>query len=102
MVTYTANRRLKIGGKWRQVGEPVPEAHGWLRLEEWLHTGYLREVELSHDEFRANLKKFVPAEGHDALLEKAEVTVTRKAAPQRRKKNLAPTALKSKATTEQE
>lgn len=89
--TYTAGRRLKINEQWREVGEPVPEAHGWMRVEEWAHTGHLREVEISEDEFRSNLQNLVPAEQHDELLEKAKVTVTRKAAP------TSPQRLKTKA-----
>lgn len=91
MVTYTAGRRLKINATWREVGELVPEAHGWMRVEEWAHTGHLREVEVPEADFRTALEKFVPAEGHDALLEKAQITVTRrtppaKSRPQRLKK----------------
>lgn len=59
--TYQARRRLKMAPDvWREPGELVPEAHTYFRLDSWLHTGYLIEVEVSEKDFRAAVKKFCP------------------------------------------
>lgn len=58
--TYAAGRRLKIGDGWREPGDLVPEAYTWLRMQDWLHTGYLKEVDVEDGELRSAISKFCP------------------------------------------
>jgi hypothetical protein len=70
MITYAARRRLDIPPGFREPGELVPEAHDWFRLESWLHTGYIVEVEVSEEDFRAAVAQYAP-DNSEAILEKA-------------------------------
>jgi len=36
---------MQIDGEWRQIGEPVPEANEWLRVESYVNTGFIVWVE---------------------------------------------------------
>jgi len=67
--TYTAGRRLLIGETHREPGEPVPEAHVWFRPDDWAHTGYMHEVEVPEDDFRAAVRKHAPDQ-EQAILER--------------------------------
>lgn len=60
VATFTAGRRLEIGDSWREPGEPVPEAHTWFRRDDWLHTGYINETDLSAEDFRATVEQYAP------------------------------------------
>jgi len=42
---YIARRPMQIDGEWRQIGEPVPEANEWLRVESYVNTGFIVWVE---------------------------------------------------------
>ena len=44
-MTYIAKRPLKIGDSVRQIGEPVPEAEEWNRVESWIRFNFIEEVE---------------------------------------------------------
>lgn len=62
--SYKARRRLQMApGVWREPGELVPEAYTWWRLESWVHTGNLEEVEIEEDELRAAIEQFCPEQG---------------------------------------
>lgn len=58
--SYIAKRRLKIAGIYREPGQLAPEASTWLRVDNFLHTGYLGAVKLSEDELRAAVAEFCP------------------------------------------
>jgi hypothetical protein len=45
-VRYIARRPLKIGSKKFKPGDPVPEAASWTRVEAWIRSGYIDEVEV--------------------------------------------------------
>lgn len=45
-VRYVARRPLKIGSKKFKPGDPVPEAASWTRVEAWVRSGYIDEVEV--------------------------------------------------------
>lgn len=69
--TYRARRRLQINSNtWREPGELVPEAHGWPRVESYLHTGWLEEAKVSPDEFAQAVQEHAP-EQKDRLFELA-------------------------------
>lgn len=41
---YRVGRKpLKVGDKYLQPGEVVPEAHTWPRVEAWVRSGWLKE-----------------------------------------------------------
>lgn len=42
---YVAKRPLKVGETIRWIGEPVPEAEGWLRVESWERFGFIKKVD---------------------------------------------------------
>lgn len=42
---YVARKPMKIGEKKIKIGDPVPEAHSWPRVEAWVRAGYLDVVE---------------------------------------------------------
>lgn len=39
--TYKATKRLRIKGTWIEVGEVVPGADEWPRLESWIRQGWV-------------------------------------------------------------
>lgn len=41
---YVAGRRMNRDGGVYEVGDAIPDAGDWLRLESWLRTGYVKEV----------------------------------------------------------
>jgi len=41
---YVAKRPIKIGEEIRQIGDPIPEADEWLRVESWVRNGHLTMV----------------------------------------------------------
>lgn len=41
---YVAVQRLKIDGKWREVGQPVPELETWPQWETYLRWNKVKEV----------------------------------------------------------
>lgn len=43
---YVARRPLKIGSKKFKPGDEVPEAASWTRVEAWVRSGYIDEVEV--------------------------------------------------------
>lgn len=45
-VQYIARKPMKIGGKKFKIGDPVPEANSWPRVESWLRAGYIDAVEV--------------------------------------------------------
>lgn len=45
-VQYIARKPLKIGEKKFKIGDVVPEANGWPRVESWLRAGYIDAVEV--------------------------------------------------------
>jgi hypothetical protein len=45
-VKYVARRPLKIGAKKFKPGDAVPEAASWTRVEAWVRSGYIEEVEI--------------------------------------------------------
>lgn len=45
-VQYVARRPLKIGAKKFKPGDLVPEAASWTRVEAWVRSGYIDEVEV--------------------------------------------------------
>lgn len=45
-VKYVARRPLKIGAKKFKPGDLVPEAASWTRVEAWVRSGYIDEVEV--------------------------------------------------------
>jgi hypothetical protein len=44
-VTYIARKPIKIGAKKFKIGDVVPEASSWTRVESWVRSGYLDVVE---------------------------------------------------------
>ncbi len=63
--TFAAGRRLKLGPTgWREPGELVPEAHTWPRIDSYLHTGYLKTVQVEETELRAAVAAFCPELEH--------------------------------------
>lgn len=58
--TFRALRTLKIAGEKRWPGQLVPEAHTWLRVGNFTHTGYLKEVQVPEAEFDAAVADFCP------------------------------------------
>ena len=42
-----ARKPMRIGDRKIRIGEPVPEAGSWLRVEAWLRSGYLDVKESS-------------------------------------------------------
>jgi len=73
--TFAAGRLLDMGGGrvrepvYHQLGDPrdpdahgqlVPEAHTVLRLHTLVYSGYLDEVEVEEDEFRAAIAEYCP------------------------------------------
>ena len=42
---YIAKRQLLVGDGVRNIGEPIPEAEGWLRRESWERFGFIEWVE---------------------------------------------------------
>jgi len=79
--TYAAGRVLNMpgnkprlpgfhtlgSGDWER-GELVPEAHTILRLDSFLHSGHLDEVEVEEEEFRAAIAKYCPEMEEQILL----------------------------------
>jgi hypothetical protein len=45
-VVYVARKPLKIGQKRYTPGDVVHEAAGWLRVESWVRSGYIEQVEV--------------------------------------------------------
>jgi hypothetical protein len=41
---YVAGRRMQRDGVRINVGDEIPDAGTWKRLESWLRTGYVKEV----------------------------------------------------------
>lgn len=71
--TYRARYRLDLGGgRWREPGELVPEAHTWFLVEAYLHTGRIVEAQVSEAELRAAIAKFCP-ELEDRIIEHAGI-----------------------------
>lgn len=60
--TYRAKRPLKMGEGTRQPGELAPEMNAYLRVDNYVHTGYLAEVWVSPADFAAAVVKFCPNE----------------------------------------
>lgn len=44
---YVARKPMRIGDRKIRIGESVPEAGSWLRVEAWLRSGYLDVKESS-------------------------------------------------------
>lgn len=45
-VKYVARRALKVGSRRYKPGDVVPEAASWTRVEAWVRSGYIDEVEI--------------------------------------------------------
>lgn len=45
-VKFVARRPMKIGAKKFRPGDEVPEAASWTRVESWIRSGYLDQVEV--------------------------------------------------------
>jgi len=45
-VKFIARRPMKIGQKRFRPGDEVPEAASWTRVESWIRSGYIDEVEV--------------------------------------------------------
>lgn len=67
ITTYEARRRLKVGaGLWIEPTEPggkpslVPQVAIWPRHEAFLHTGHVREIEVTEADFEKALKAARP------------------------------------------
>jgi len=45
-VVYVCRRPLKIGSKKFKIGDAIPEANGWTRVESWVRAGYIDAVEV--------------------------------------------------------
>lgn len=58
--TYEARRPLQIGNGWRQIGEPVPEAHTWRLTIGLITGGKLVEVESSEEDFTIAVTEHCP------------------------------------------
>lgn len=58
--TYQARRPLQIGNGWRQIGEPVPEAHIWRLTTGLITGGKLVEVESSEEDFTIAITEHCP------------------------------------------
>jgi hypothetical protein len=41
---YVATKRLRYEGDWLEVGDEVPGAHAWPRLESWVRQRYVKQV----------------------------------------------------------
>lgn len=42
---YVARKSMQIGGRKIRIGDAVPEAISWPRIESWIRAGYLDVVE---------------------------------------------------------
>jgi|GEM_PF-2818119 len=42
---YVARKSMQIGGRKIRIGDVVPEAVSWPRIESWIRAGYLDVVE---------------------------------------------------------
>ena len=58
--TYEARRPMQIGNGWRQIGEPVPEAHIWRLTDGLVRGGKLVEVEVSDEDFTIAITEHCP------------------------------------------
>lgn len=44
-VTYVCRKPIKIGARRFKIGDPIPEASTWTRVESWVRSGYIDVVE---------------------------------------------------------
>lgn len=59
--TYRVIRRQDMGGgRWRENGELLPEAHLFFAAGHWVHTGSIEEVKVSEADFREAVQEFCP------------------------------------------
>lgn len=45
--SYVARKPMQLGGRKIKIGDVVPEAGSWPRVESWIRSGYLDLVEAS-------------------------------------------------------
>lgn len=60
VLSYRAGRVLKIGEGYRQPGEPLPEGVTWFRIDNYVHTGYVDEVQVEPEELLAWIEQYCP------------------------------------------
>lgn len=58
--TYRAKRPLKMGLGYRQPGELCPEMNDYLRVDNFVHSGYLAEVWVTEDQFKEAVEQYCP------------------------------------------
>ena len=67
VATYRVARRAQYNGVWREDGL-IPEAHDFYLIDNLVHTGFLQEVDVPEDEFRAAVKKLPKAQQEGILI----------------------------------
>jgi hypothetical protein len=73
--TYAARRRIKVApDTWREPDQLLPEAVTYFRLDSWLHTGMIKEVQATEAEIRAAIEEHGLADLEDEILAKTGVT----------------------------
>ncbi len=74
--TYRASRELKMGAGYRYPGDLVPEAATWFRVESFVHTGYLREVDVTEKAYVDAVQSYCPDMAEE-LAPLAQISLTK-------------------------
>ena len=69
VATYRVARRAEYNGVWREDGL-IPEAHDFYLIDNLVHTGFLEEVDVPEEEFRAAVAK-LPEDQQENILIRA-------------------------------
>ena len=67
VATYRVARRAQYNGVWREDGL-IPEAHDFYLIDNLVHTGFLDEVDVPEEEFRAAVAKLPEAQQEHILI----------------------------------
>lgn len=71
--TYRARRRIQMApGVFREPDDLLPEAAAWVRVDAYVHGGFITKAEVTEAEFNAAVKKFCP-EQSDWLTDLADL-----------------------------
>lgn len=58
--SYRVKRRCLIADKWREYGEPVPEAHTWRIVESEVSAGTIERAQLGEQDFAEAVETYCP------------------------------------------
>lgn len=91
MKSFIVRKRILVGDKWREPGEPVPEAAQWFRYEHLVHAGFIVETEVSDEAYKAEVLEYSPQEARQLLgegsLSKSELADVEKAEDRKMRKD---------------